>query len=259
AEQAVAQMEEQQKQAEEELKKSVWVRREESLRTLNISYTEYNSHNDRSFVTTRELVMPLVQMGRAVVVPADFRQLGLGRSFFRGLSDRVTEVQGTVRSVAGDAAPLPLQYVVVPGPEPQICFVRFTGSTEGALPSISMEALKERRLQSALLFSPGKLNDHGRVEISPLIGSNYLTVRRGTGKKPKVGDYLLTERGEFIGVMVTDDECYVTPQALSREPAPIFIPVSSGSPRDSLYFDEFINRLDQARDRMDEHLRNRRF
>ena len=258
AEKTVAQMEEEQKLAEEELKKSVWVRREDSLRSLNISYTEYNSRDDRSFVTTRELVMPLVQVGRAVLVPADFRQLGLGRSFFRGLSDWVTNVEGTVTSITGESAPLPLEYIVIPGTEPQVCFVRFAGSPDGALRSISMEALKEQRLQNALLFSPGKLNEYGRVEISPIVGSDYLSIRRASGKHPKVGDYLLTERGEFIGVMVTGDECYVTPQALTREPAPIIIPISSAK-RDGLYFQEFIDRLNQARDRINEHLKNRRF
>ncbi len=258
AEKTVAQLEEEQKLAEEELQKSVWVRREESLRSLNISFTEYNSRDDRSFVTSRELVMPLVQVGRAVLVPADFRKLGLGRSFFGGLSDSVTHVEGTVSSITEDAVPLPLESIVVPGPEPQVCFVRFAGAMDGALNSISMEALKEQRLQNALLFSPGKMNDHSRVEISPLIGRDYLTVRRSSGKKPKVGDYLLTERGEFIGLMVTGDECYVTPQALSRDPAPVLIPIASRA-RDGLYFEAFIKSLNLARDRMDEHLKNRRF
>ncbi len=258
AEMTVAMLEDEQKQAAEELKKSVWVRREESLRSLNISFTEYNSRDDRSFVTHRELVMPLVLVGRAVLVPADFRKLGLGRSFFGGLSDSVTHVEGTVSPVTEQAAPLPLQSIVVPGPEPQVCFVRFAGSSDGALNSISMEALKEQRLKNALLFSPGKVNDHGRVEISPLIGSDYLSVRRASGKKPKVGDYLLTDRGEFIGVMVTGDECYVTPEALSREPAPVIIPIASRQ-RDGIYFQAFIDSLTRARDRVDEHLKSRRF
>jgi len=258
AEETVAQLEEEQKLAKEELKKSVWVRREESLRSLNISYTEYNSRDDRSFVTSRELVMPLVQVGRAILMPADFRKLGLGRSFFRGLSDSVTQVEGAVTSVTDESTPLPLESIVVPGLEPQVCFVRFTGSSEGALRSVSMEALKEQRLKTALLFSPGKMNDNGRVEISPVIGSDYLSVRRTSGKKPKVGDYLLTDRGEFIGLMVTGDECYVTPQVLSREPAPVIIPISSDKPR-GLYYEEFIDSLNRARERMDEHLKNRRF
>jgi hypothetical protein len=259
AEQTVAELEEEQKQAAEELKKSVWVRREESLRSLNISYTEYNSNKDSDFVTRRELVMPLVQMGSELVVPADFRQLGLSRTFFfGGLSDRVTDVNGTVASITKDAKPLPLESILVPGPEPQVCFVRFAGSSEGALKSISMEKLKERRLKTALLFSPGKINDNARVDISPIIGKNYLTVRRESGKKPKVGDYLLTDQGEFIGLMVTGDECYVTPQTFKGVPDSVMIPIASGQ-RDGLYFQKFIERLNQAREKVDEHLKAREF
>lgn len=69
------------------------------------------------------------------------------------------------------------------------------------------------------------MNGHGRVEISPVIGSNYLTIRRSSGKRPKVGDYLLTDRGGFIGVMATSRQCYVMPQALSRTPEPLVIPI----------------------------------
>ena len=258
SDQIIAQMQEDQKLAEEELKKSVWVRREESLRGLRISYTEYNSRNNRNFVTKRQLVMPLVKVGRAVLIPADFRKLGLGRSFLGGLSDSVIEVEGTVRSVIGTEAPLPLESIIVRGVEPQVCFVRFTGSLDGALSSISMETLKEKRLQTALLFSPGTLNKHGRVEISPMIGTDYLSVRYSSGERPKVGDYLLSDRGEFIGVMVTRKECYVTPQVLSRKPASIILPIASPQ-RDGVYFKGFIDNLNRARELMDEHLKNRRF
>jgi hypothetical protein len=258
AEQTVEEFEKAKQMAEAERKKSIWVRRDESLRRLNISYTEYNSQNDRNFVTRRELVMPLVQVGRTVLVPADFRKLGLARSFFGGLSDTVTQVDGTVSSLTGSFNALPLESIVVPGPEPQICLVRFSGALEGALQSITMETLKERRIKEALLFSPDEVNEHGRVEISPIIGSDYLNVRYASGKKPNVGDYLLTDRGEFIGIMVTKEECYVMPEVLSRTPAPISIPIASRS-QDGVYFNEFINSLNRARKRMDDHLKIRKF
>lgn len=257
-EQTVAELEEEKQLAEDEKKKSIWVRRDESLRRLNISYTEYNSHDDRNFVTRRELIMPLVQVGQAVLVPADFRKLGLARSFFGGLSDSVTQVDGSVNSLTGSFGALPLESIVVPGPEPQVCLVRFSGALDGALQSLTMETLKERRIKEALLFSPDEVNEHGRVEVVPIIGSDYLTVRYTSGKKPKVGDYLLTDRGEFIGVMVTKEECYVMPQVLSRTPAPISIPIAARD-QDNLYFKEFINNLNRARKRMDDHLKIRKF
>ncbi len=258
AEKTVLVLEEEQRLAEEERQKSIWIRRDEALRRMSISYTEYNSRDQKNFVTRRELVMPLVQVGRAVLVPADFRKLGLGRSFFWGLSDTVTQVKGTVQSVQGSASTRSLESIIMPGKEPQICFIRFSGAMEGALKSISMETLKEQRIKKALLFSSSEMNEHGRVEVIPVIGSDYLSVRRSSGKRPKVGDYLLTDRGEFIGVMVTSKQCYVTPQVLTRTPEPIVIPIMDDK-RDGLYFKEFIGTLNRARNRMDEHLKRRKF
>jgi hypothetical protein len=258
AEETATQLEKEKQVAEEESKKSIWVRREESLRRLAISYTEFNSSDGRNFVTRRDLVMPLVQVGRAVLIPADFRKLGLTRTFFGGLSDSVTQVRGSVSSLTDTSKALALNSIVVPGPEPQVCLVRFSGEVEGALQSISMETLKERRIKEVLLFSPDEMNEHGRVEIVPIIGSDYLTVRHSSGKKPKVGDYLLTDRGEFIGLMVSKEECYVMPQVLSRTPAPIFIPIAS-SDQNGVYFEEFISNLNRARERVDEHLKTREF
>lgn len=254
----LAQLQEEQRRAEEERRKSVWVRRDEALRRLTISYVEYNSHNDQSFRTRRELAMPMVKVGRTVLIPADFRKLGLAKSFFGGLSDRVTDVRGVLAPAAGGGQQLPIRSIVVPGKEPQVCFVEFDGSVSGALESITMDALKEERLKTALLFTPDEVNEHGRVEITPVIGSDYLQVSGTSGKKPKTGDYLLDDRGRFIGVMVTSDECYVTPQVLTRNPAPLSIPVTSGK-SDELYFTEFIEKLNLARERVKKHLSQREF
>jgi chemotaxis protein histidine kinase CheA len=258
AESSAAQLEKEKQLAEEESRKSVWIRRDESLRRLKISYTEYNSRDNRNFVTRCELVMPLVQVGRTVLVPADFRKLGLARSFFGGLSDSVTQVDGSVSSLSGTSGSLALESIIVPGPEPQVCLVRFSGSLDGALQSISMETLKERRIKDALLFSPDEVNENGRVDVLPIMGSDYLTVRYTSGKKPKVGDYLLSDRGEFIGVMVTKEECYVMPQVLSRVPSPVVIPVASRT-QDSGYFREFITSLNRAREQLTDHLAVRKF
>jgi len=119
-----------------------------------------------------------------------------------------------------------------------------------------MAALKEQRLKSALLFSPDDVNAYGEVEINPVFGSDYLKVRSLTGDKPAVGDYLMSDKGEFIGVMVTKEDCYVTPQVLSRTPPPVQIPLTSANP-DETYFTDFIQKLQQARALVKEHLAKR--
>jgi hypothetical protein len=252
----VAQLEKERRQALEASKKSVWVQRDAALRRLTIHYTEYNSYSDRSYTTSRELVMPMVKVGKAVLIPADFRKLGLNASFFGGLSDRVSDVTGGLSPLTGTGDQFPIRTIIVPGTEPQVCFVQFDGSVEGALESISMAALKEQRLKSALLFSPDDVNAYGEVEINPVFGSDYLKVRSLTGDKPAVGDYLMSDKGEFIGVMVTKEDCYVTPQVLSRTPPPVQIPLTSANP-DETYFTDFIQKLQQARALVKEHLAKR--
>jgi hypothetical protein len=252
----LARLEEDRRRAEEERRKSVWVRRDEALRRLTVSYVEYHSHNDQSFRTNRELAMPVVKVGRTVLIPADFRKLGLAKSFFGGLSDRITDVRGMLSPVSGAGPQLPIRSIVVPGREPQVCYVEFDGEADGALESITMESLKEGRLKTALLFSPDDVNEHGRVEISPMFGGSYLNVRAVGGKKPGTGDYLMSDTGQFIGVMVTSEACYVTPQVLSRQPEPLRIPVASAR-QDEVYFTEFIQQLNLARERVKAHLARR--
>lgn len=256
--QQVVKLETEQKEAAAEAAKSIWVRRDEALRHLKVRYTEYSKRNDRSYTTRRELTMPMVKMGDSVFIPAEFKQLGLNANFFGGLSDAVTDVKGELSPVAApDGVSNPISSILVPGTEPQVCFVRFAGKGEGAIESMSMAALKTRRLKEALLFSSEDVSEHARVEIMPVVGSSYLKIIAAEGKKPKVGDYLMSERGEFIGVMVTKEDCYVTPQEFGLSPAPLSIPMVRTQGSD-LYFDDFTHMLNAARDRLDAHLSKRK-
>ncbi len=249
----IAQFQEEKRAAVEEEAKSVWVQRDEALRRVMISYTEYNSANGQSFRTDKQLAMPLVKLDQFLLVPAEFKALGLKRSFFGGLSERVTDVSGVVAPMVGAAKPGMLNAVIVPAAEPQICLVHSIGEATGALEPITMQGVKEQRLQSALLFSPKDENEYGQVEISPVIGRDYLNVRAQSGKKPKTGDYLLTERGEFIGVMVKSDICSVMPAKLTSSPKPIIIPLKARG-KHELYLSNFVRTLNIARDRLDAHL-----
>lgn len=254
----VAKLEEEKQIAAEEQAKSVWVRRDEALRRIKISYTEYNPANDRSFETRKDLSMPLVKMGKFVFIPAEFKALGLKRSFLGGgLSGRVSDVSGVLGPMVSDAPPGPLDAILVPATEPQICLLHSKGETSNALDTITMPGLKEQRLRTALLFSPHDENDYGQVEINPVLGRDYLNVRAVSGKKPKTGDYLLTERGEFIGVLVESDVCAVLPAQVAATPKPVVIPLSFG--QKDVFFTEFVKQLSLARELLDQHLDTRKF
>ncbi|VGO21313.1 coiled-coil domain-containing protein [Pontiella sulfatireligans] len=249
----IAQFQEEKRAAVEEESKSVWVQREEALRRVQISYTEYNSANGQSFRTSKELVMPLVKLDQFLLVPAEFKELGLKRSFFGGLSESITDVKGVLSPMVGEAKPGTLNAVIVPAAEPQVCLVHSVGEATGALVPVTMQGLKEQRLQTALLFSPDDEEEYGQVDISPVLGRDYLNVRAQKGKKPKTGDYLLTERGEFIGVMVKSDICSVLPGKLTGSPKPVIIPLRKRG-KNELYLNDFVRTLNVARDRLDAHL-----
>ncbi|MDF7801546.1 hypothetical protein P4C99_18860 [Pontiellaceae bacterium B1224] len=242
----LAKLEQERQAAAEARSQSVWVRRDEAMRRVMISYTEYAS-NGKSYRTDKQLAMPLVNIGGFKLVPAEFTALGLKKSFFGGLSDRITEVRGVAAPMVGEAKAGSLRALIVPATEPQVSLAHVTGAAEGALEPITMQGLKDRRLRTAMLFSPSDVNAYGLVEVVPMLGKDYLNVRTLSGTRPKVGDYLLTDRGEFVGVMVKADICYVLPGQLSSTPKPVIIPLRSYGKRD-VYLDDFVKNLNLARD-----------
>ncbi|WP_372846945.1 hypothetical protein, partial [Pontiella sp.] len=243
----VARLEAEKQAAVEELGKSVWTRRDDALRRVRIRYTERKASNGQLYQTDKELAIPLVKVGGFTVVPAEFDELGLKKSFFGGLSDRVTDVKGVAAPMVGEGKAGTLQAIMVPATEPQVCLVHVVDSTENALEPITMEGLKQRRLRVASLFSAKDVNAYGLVEIIPMLGRDYLTVRTVSGRRPDVGDYLLTDRGEFIGIMVKSDVCHVLPAKVASSPKPVIIPLRSYGQQET-YLGTFIDNLNRARE-----------
>ena len=242
----VAKLEAEKQAAVEKLNKSVWVQRDEAMRRVRIRYTERKASNSQPYATDKELAMPLVKVGGFTVVPSEFGELGLAKSFFSGLSDRVTDVAGVASPMVGEGKAGTLQAIMVPAAEPQVGLVHVADASGNALEPITMEGLKQRRLRVASLFSPKDMNAYGLVEIVPMLGRDYLTVRTVSGRRPKVGDYLLTDRGEFIGVMVRSDVCYVLPGKVASTPKPVIIPLRSYG-RQEIFLNTFIENLSRAR------------
>ena len=242
----IAQFEKDQKAAAAERNKSIWVRRDEAMRRVMISYTEFSA-NGKSYRTDKQLAMPLVDVGGFMVVPAEFKSLGLRKSFFGGLSERVTDVHGVDAPMVGEPQAGSLRALIVPAAEPQVCLAHVNSATEGALKPITMPGLKNRRLRTAMLFSVKDVDAYGLVEIVPMLGRDYLSVRTLSGSRPKVGDYLLTDRGEFVGVMVKTDVCYVMPGELSPTPRPVIIPLRAYGKKE-VYLSNFVKNLNLARD-----------
>ncbi|MDF7826253.1 hypothetical protein P4B35_19655 [Pontiellaceae bacterium B12227] len=242
----LAQLEQEKKAAAEERNKSVWVRRDEAMRRVMISYTEHSA-NGKTYRTEKQLAMPLVDVGGFMVVPAEFKSLGLRKSFFGGLSERVTDVRGVAAPMVGEPQAGSLRALIVPASEPQVCLAHVNSATEGALKPVTMQGVKNRRLRTAMLFSAKDVNAYGLVEIVPMLGRDYLSVRTLSGSRPKVGDYLLTDRGEFVGVMVKSDVCHVMPAELISNPRPVIIPLRAYGKKE-VYLSNFVKNLNLARD-----------
>lgn len=255
----IAKLEAEKKKAIADQNASVWVRRDEAMRRVKISYVEQNASNGKLYRVDKQLAMPLVQVGSFTLVPAEFNSLGLKKSFFGGgLSDRITDVRGVAAPMVTEAKPGSLRTLIVPHAEPQVCLAHATVPADGALKPITMEGIKKRRMRTAMLFSSKDVNAYGLVEIVPMLGRDYLNVRALSGARPKAGDYLLTDRGEFIGVMVKPDVCYVLPGELSSQPKPVYIPLRSYGKQDG-YLTEFVTNLNQARSLVDDHTKARGF
>ncbi|MDZ8118868.1 hypothetical protein [Pontiella agarivorans] len=256
---AIAKLEAEKKKAVEEQNASVWVRRDEAMRRVMVSYTEQNGSSGRLYRVNKQLFMPLVQVGGFTLVPAEFKALGLKKSFFGGgLSDRITDVRGVAAPMVGEAKSGSLRTLIVPVEEPQVCLAHASAAGVDALKPVTMAGIKKRRMRTAMLFSYNDVNAYGLVEIVPMLGRDYLRVRAISGSRPQVGDYLLTDRGEFIGVMVENEVCYVLPQELASEPKPVIIPLRAYG-RQEGYLTEFVDRLNEVRKLVDEQSKTRGF
>jgi hypothetical protein len=201
---------------ETERNRSVWVRRDAAMRRFELAMLERDIHS-RDDELRVALYMPLVDVGGAHMVPATFEDLGLDWWEIQ-VDGNLTEL--TLRQGAPHADDL--QDVTsdpfVQRSEPRLCYVPVPDGGEGALPAIGIERLKNERIQDALLFKPDRPDESLRVTITPILAADYVNVKTAepaSRVKPRMGDYLLTERGEFIGVLTADNQAYVIPLDLA--------------------------------------------
>ena len=87
-----------------------------------------------------------------------------------------------------------------------------------------------------------------KVSFTPALGTEHVLVRTlepESGIKIETGDYLLTDRGYYIGVMTSDTECYVVPSALPDRTRRTMIPVTK--PVNEVYYKAFAEGLIKVR------------
>jgi len=199
-----------------EKQQSVWIRRDKAMRRLSIRLGEHYAKRDQT------LFVPVLQIGKKKYIVEEFKSLEFDwrEIQYAGKLDRLELALGEIEPEAGKLIKLK-QALLVPSSEPRICYLPLPGKLDmPAMTPIGMQVIKEDRIQRALLFKKEYPNLRLKAEITPDISGNHLTVKVGemtsifrtSKKKIEPGDYLLTENGRFIGVMVSKTKCYVVPE-----------------------------------------------
>lgn len=165
--------------------------------------------------TASIIFLPLVHIKDQNYVPAEFTSLYLNSwDVQHGTSPTILSYILDV--IHGSSSPCYLQKAMFAGAdEPRIVYLPLDDATaKDAVEPLGMRALKEKRLQYALLFKKEYPDESVSVEVTPSLVGDYLTVKSAEPAarvKIRAGDYLMTENGEFIGIMVSKDRCYVLP------------------------------------------------
>lgn len=227
---------------EKEKQESVWVRRDKSIARLDISMEERDvrSENDER---TAELHLPLVDMGGEQLLVSEFDTLELG--WWEIQVDRnLSKLLYSLATPEDQGRPIRALSMAYSDKEPRIVYLPFNleGRETHPLEPIGMEDLKKERIQTALLFKADDPDATTEVKITPLLRDNYIAVKNieeSPDIKIRPGDYILTERGRFVGVMVTGDKCYVLPLRMPPKDDLQSIPLVK-SPRQE-YYEPFVN------------------
>ncbi len=250
-------LEEYQKQVESQAAErtgSVWVQREQALRLLQVVMVE-TEPGRAPFTRRMGLFMPKVRMGDRVVVPAEFESLGFGLWWYQSKVDRfVSRLAFALGPVPGagnseEQTHLVRQSLLFTKAEPRVCLVQVDGTDAAeALEIAGMTAIKQERIQHALLFKRDAPDRRVKVEITPSVSSALLVVRNAEPSaktKLESGDYILTEDGRFVGVMVSESECYALPKAFPAKSDRLDVPLTK--PPQEKYYSSFVKALADVR------------
>ncbi len=221
-------IEQQMQEIEDEKQQSVWVKREAAMRRLSVVMEERvrRGTGERREV---ELYLPLVNLGNRNFLVTEFRTLEL--DWWKIQYDRnIATLRYDIRKPgAADEDSLRALSMIALDAEPRMCLVIAQDTpVEEALKPIGMRTLKEERLSRALLFDRYSANRSLRVEVTPSLSDNFLIVKTAepaSRMRIRQGDYLLTENGRFIGVMIDSEHCFVMPEELPSRDIALQIPL----------------------------------
>lgn len=255
AEQQSAELKAKMESIEAEKNQSVWIQRDQALTVCSVSLGALSRHTGERTLFQEDLYLPVTLIGGQPCLVADFDQLGLSQWHVQ-YGDNMNAVEYTVSSPSTNAARIRLTHPILADPQaPRVCYLPVSVSN-GALPGLTlcgMARLKQERIQEALAFSPANPDTSVRVLLTPALDERFLTVKpvqtKGlfSRRELRQGDYLLTETGFFIGLMITHDKAYVVPDAPLRTDEPAFkVPLLNADPTNT-YFTTFSGQAQSLR------------
>jgi len=226
----------------DEKHQSIWVRRDKAMRELQIIMAGNTARREAT------LYLPVLALGNAYYVVSEFTSLELDWRQIQ-YDKNLSTLSFSISSLEDKANPTQLETaLLVPKTEPRITFVPVPKTIgRSALHPIGLQAIKEDRIQRALLFKKELPDERIEVEITPTLKGQYLNVKLSestsilTASKRRVqpGDYLLTENGRFIGVMADKTHCYVIADAPLNKHECLTLPLARK--RGGNHREDFIN------------------
>lgn len=228
---------------EQERQESVWVRRDRSMRRLGVYMLQENPRSADD-VKEEELFLPLVMFGDQPALVSEFHALQMDWweiQVNRNLSRLLYTLHPLEES---DDAPPTMRTLsmIYSDDEPRILYLPFEyrGDDVEPLQPIGIDGLKSERIQRAVLFKADDPDENTEVKITPLMRDNYVRVESTGPRSLRIrrGDYILTERGRFVGVMVSSDLCFVPSPELPPREKRRTIPLIKTPNQE--YFDPFV-------------------
>ena len=217
------QLEQKLEEIEQEQNRSVWVQRDEAMALLSFSITNRDHGSGDSQTQTELLYYPLVQMGSETIIPTDFYSLGLNSWQIQYARD-ITDVSATICNIYSNTLCQKLNRSILSLPEePAICLIPLIklppNLVTRPLDVAGMAYIKQNRIQQALAFSPANPDKSLPVQVTPTLNNNFLITKPVKNssifsRRPlNRGDYLLTDKGRFIGIMIDTERCFVLPDS----------------------------------------------
>lgn len=225
---------------EAEKRQSVWVVRDKAIRRFQMYMKEeVPAGADRKKRLT--LYLPLVAVGERTFAVTDMESLEFDWRAIQP-NGRISAFSLMMDDVVAGSFPHELkQSILVSKLEPRAFYIPVDKKMNGTpLKPIGMTRLKEQRIQKAILFNRETPDLSAKVEITPTLDNrDYVMVKPAEGARFKIkpGDYLLTENGFYIGSMLTDEKCYVLPEAMP--PAEATVQITVTKPGEEQYFSAF--------------------